>query len=342
MSNVTSNYTQQQIDLEALFKDVAAVFNEIAPDGAKLPTKKDEKFGSSIIPKTGELPDLPTSSTSGLSLQTLLDAISFEQRKVACKTGVENLEAKQEEVAENNAKELEELAKQIEEMRKKEALSGFLKAFQIIGTIIGAIAAAVTIAVGVMTANPLLIAGGVMAAIAVVDSVLSLATDGKVSMAAGFTELGKCMGMSEEDAAWFGMAMQLAFTVATVAVSFGSASVSSATAIAANATQVADKAIQMLNSAQKIMNIANSCLAINQGIVTIHMAVVDYNIADSQATQKELEAILEQIRAALEMEQALLESKMERANALLEDVNDIVEGCNETQSSIANASPSFA
>ncbi len=342
MSSINNNNNDYSSLIETI-NNLNNVLNSgnINPNTATggLPGKNDPLLTISF----GEdLPALVIPSSGALSLETLVDAIGFDQRKISCQEGINNLEAKAKEVKETNAQELEELAKQLEEMDKKKVLNGFLKAFQVIGTIIGAIAAAATIAVGAITCNPLLIAGGVMAAIAVVDSVMSLASDGKVSMMAGFTELGKCMGMSEEDAAWFGMGMQLAFSVATIAVSCGASFASGAATMGNSALQAASKTIEVLNTAQKIMNIANGINTVALGSAQIAGSVMDYKIADSQATQKELEAILERLQQAIDNEKALLEAKMERANELLQDVSEIVDNCNQTNTAILTTTPSFA
>ena len=320
-------------------------------------------------PKTGsaegssQLPTLPPSSSSSFSLESLLTAIGNEGRRLSCQEGLNSLEAKAKDQKETNAEELKELQKQIDEMAKKKVLDGFLKAFQIIGTIVGAIASVASIVAGAITGNPLLVAAGVMGMIATVDSVVSLASDGKYSMVAGFTELGKAMGMSDEDAAWFGMSMQIVFMVATIAVSLGAglsnaagsaastagsaaSTAGSAASTAAAATDAVsktiDKTLNVFLTAQKIANIANAALTTATGAATVAGAVIDYDVAQTKINMKELEAILERIQAAMDMEKALIESKIERANSLMESVSDIVDNCNETQTAILVSSPTLA
>ena len=133
--------------------------------------------------------------TGSLSLDTLMSAIGDEVRRQSCKSGVESLETKAAQQKEINEKELQEIADRLEEMRKKAALSGFMKIFQVIGMIVGAIASVASIAAGAITGNPLLIAAGVIGIGMTIDSVMSVASDGKYSIAAGFTELGKAVAL---------------------------------------------------------------------------------------------------------------------------------------------------
>lgn len=287
------------------------------------------------------LPDLPISS-SPLSLDTLLNAIGDDVRRQACRDGVASLELKGEQQAEINEKELQEIADRLEEMKKKSVANAFLKAFKIIGAIIGAIASAASIVAGALTGNPLLIAAGAVGMAMTIDSVVSLASDGKYSLAAGFTELGKKMGMSDETAQWFGFGMNMAFMVASIAVSFGAGFASSAGGIANVAGQTAQKAAQITSMASKVTNIASGAVSMGSGAATIAGAVFDYNISQSQADSKELQAILERLREAIKMDRDLVESEMERANDLMSKVREIVGECAEAQTAILGASPTMA
>lgn len=287
------------------------------------------------------LPDLPVSS-SALSLDTLLNAIGDDVRRQACRDGVASLELKGEQQAEINEKELQEIADRLEEMKKKSVANAFLKAFQIIGAVVGAIASAASIVAGTLTGNPLLIAAGAVGMAMTVDSVVSLASDGKYSIAAGFTELGKKMGMSDEAAQWFGFAVNMAIMVASIAVSFGAGFASSAGGIANATSQSVQKLAQITSMTSKITNIASGVTSMGTGAATIAGAVFDYNISQSQADSKELEAILERLREAIKMDQDLVEAEMERANDLMAQVREIVGECAETQRAILGAAPTLA
>ncbi len=313
--------------------------------------KTAETEGSSETPPAGTTADdslldmgLPVLSapTSSLSLDTLLSAIGDEVRRQSCKSGVESLEVKAEQQKEINDKELQQIADRLEEMRKKSTLNGFMKAFQIIGMIVGAIASAASIVAGALTGNPLLIAAGVIGMTMTVDSVVSMASDGKYSIAAGFTELGKKMGMSDEAAQWFGFGMNMGIMLVSVGVSFGAGFASSASSAAQLSSEAVKKAVDVTSMAAKVSNIASGVLTTATGAGTIAGAVFDYNIASSQADSKELEAILERLREAIEMDRKLVEAEMERANSLMEQVRDIVGDCVNAQAAILTGAPSMA
>jgi hypothetical protein len=278
----------------------------------------------------------------GMSLDSLMNAIGNDVRRQACKDGVNSLELKAQQQKEVNDKQLDQLAKQLEEMKKQKVLSGFMKAFKIIGIIVGAIASVATIAAGVLTGNPLLVAAGVIGMAMTIDSVLSMATDGKVSMMAGFEKLGKAMGMSDEAAKWFAFGMQMAIMVVAICVSLG-AGLASTSASAANvSSQAAQRAIDVTIMAQKVLNFTSAGLNVAQGAGTVAGAVIDYNVAKTKITAKELEAILERIREAIEADRKLVESEMERVNDLMAKVTEIVKGCAETQTAILTTTPAMA
>ncbi|SFJ23016.1 hypothetical protein SAMN04488082_10259 [Desulfomicrobium apsheronum] len=300
--------------------------------------------GDMTLNNTLEQLGLPVLSipVGSMSLDSLMNAIGNEARRQACKDGVNSLELKAQQQKEVNDKQLEQLAKQLEEMKKKAVLNGFLKAFKIIGMIVGAIASAATIAAGVMTGNPLLVAAGCIGMAMTIDSVLSMATDGKVSMMAGFEKLGKAMGMDDETAKWFAFGMQMAIMVVAIGVSLG-AGLASTSASAANvSSQAAQRALDVTLTAQKILNFTSAGLGVAQGTTTIAGAVVDYNVAKTKITAKELEAILERLRESIEMDRALVENEMERANDLMAKVTEIIKGCAETQAAILTTTPAMA
>lgn len=284
-----------------------------------------------------DLPNLPPPLKS-LSLDTLLSAIGDEDRRANVKSAVDKISADGERMKSEGDKKLEEIAKRIEELKEQEVQGIFGKIFGIIGIIVGAIAAAATIALGAVTGNPLLIAAGVMLAISTVDSIMSMATDGKVSMMAGFTALGEKLGMSEETARWFGLGCQLAFTLTAVALSFGAAGVSASSAMA---SKIAD-AGKIAQIAAKITTISGIVAGVNQvgqGATQICSAVTAYQIAKSQITTVELDKILEQLREAIKRGQEFVEAEMQKSSDILAKVKEIVQETNETTTAILTESP---
>ncbi len=335
MSNTINTVNAQMID--ELF---TLTFNEIEKISKDLSVDLPHATTESTSP-SGDLPVLPA-PTGRLSLETLLDAIGFENRRIACKNGVENLEAKAEEQKEIGEKELQELQKQLDKMKEQKVLNGFLKAFKVIGVIVGAVASAFSIAAGALTGNPLLIAAGAIGIAMTVDSVVSLASDGKYSLSKGFEELGKAMGMDDDAAQKFAFGMQMLITVASVALSFGAAFAGSGANAAANAAGNIDKAMKLVNTSQRALNITNGVIATAEGSGQIASSVINYQAEKCNVNKKELEAILERIRNSIEFEKSIVEAEMERSNQLLDKVSDIVQDQNATAQAILTITPNYA
>ena len=292
---------------------------------------------SSIL-ESISLPQLPPTS-SGMDLENILKAIGNETRRNAVKSSVNDIETKGNEQKEINEKELNEIKKRLEDMRKKSVLSGFLKAFKIIGLIVGAIASVATTVAGAVTANPLLITAGVVGLGMTLDSTLSLATDGKVSLQAGFTALGKACGMSDETAQWFGIGMNAAVMVAGIAVTCGAAFASSS---AKAVTEAGSTVAKITASIGKVTNVVSGVNSVAEGGVTIGDAVVSNDISKSQARSKQLQAALEKVRQAIQFYEDIIKAEMERAEQLMDNVEDIVENCSDTQKNILTANPAMA
>ncbi|MDR3175513.1 MAG: type III secretion system translocon subunit SctE [Desulfovibrio sp.] len=292
------------------------------------------------------LPELAPSKMGGISLDVLVQALGAEERQAAVKSGLETLQTRAAERDEANAKKLEDIQKNLETMKEKDSLSGFLKAFKIIGMILGAIAAIATTALGAVTGNPLLIAAGVLLTVMAVNSIVSEASDGKYSIAAGITELAKQCGASEETAQWIGFATEMAITLVACALSLG-AGVAGAGAkaaeTAAKSAEIAEKVTQIVGMTSKVTSMANAANSVALGVTSGIDATYSYDIAMTQADQKELEAILERIATAIETETDFMETLMQRVSELMADVGEIVQSNAEMQTALlTNSAPNLA
>ncbi|GHU32780.1 type III secretion system protein [Betaproteobacteria bacterium] len=286
--------------------------------------------GAALSLPTLAQPKLIPPDLLGMSLEQIIEAVGMQTRQVATQTGVETLKARAAEREEANKKSIEETQKQLEKLKEKEKLSPLMKALKWIGMALSAIASVVTVAVGVLTANPVLVAAGVIMAVMAVNSIVSEATDGKVSIAAGIAKLAEACGASEETAKWIGFAFEMAITLVGVCLSFGAG----LTASAAKAAEAAGTVVNFLAKASSVTSVLSGVNTMIGGGVSIANSVYDYQITNSKAMQKELEAIMERLRAAIEMETDFLEAVMKRVEELLADVKEIVEGNNEAQAAI--------
>lgn len=285
---------------------------------------------------SSDLPRLAPPTAGGLSLETLAQMISNETRTQATKDGVASIDAKGKERAEINEKKLEEIMDRLDSMKSKGILDVFKKIFSWVGVIVGAIASVATIVAGAATGNPLLIAGGAVMLTMSINSAVSMATDGKVSISAGIAAGLKACGVPEDIAGYVGMACELAITIVGIGLTMGGSFGSAATTSAQTLSKVADIAL-------KSSNIASSVVQMGSGATNIAGSVYDYKISTSYADTKDLEAILERIQQAQDMELDFLKGVMERAEKMLEDVNNIIEGCTESQTAIlTNVAPTMA
>jgi hypothetical protein len=303
-------------------------------DSALPPVTGNAAGGGSALP----LPKLLPPDVAGLSLEQLIEALGAKTREANKEGGLESLKAKAAEREDANKKTIEETQKQLEKMRKAAKLSPFLKALKWIGKVLGAIASAVTIAVGVVTGNPLMVAAGILLAAMTVNSIVSDATHGKVSIAAGIAKLAEKCGASEDVAKWIGFGFETALTLTGAVMSFGAGFASSA----ANVAGMAAKVTSILAKVQQATTLLSGLNTITQSSLNIVQATYEYDIAKTKISQKELEAILERIRTAIDTETDFLEAIMKRGEELLGQVKDIVDGNNQAQAAILGQAPSAA
>lgn len=278
----------------------------------------------------GELPVLPL-TLGAVSIENLMNAIAEEERKNNVQLAVDGLENKANEVEKQNAEKLEQIEKQLEEAKNQSFWQKFVKAFKIIGMVIGAVAAVATTVAGIASGNPLMIAAGITAGLMAIDSLVSTASDGKYSIAAGFQALGEKLGMSEDAAKWLGFGMSMAMMLTTTVLSFGAAA-------SASAAQISTALAELTSTT----NVISGLTGIGSGIGEAGLAVSNYKLASLEANKVDIEAVLEKLRNAIEMSEDLIEAQLETSNKLLTGVKDIIDGCGETSTAILSGSPAVA
>ncbi len=318
--------------------------------------KSPQTGASGVVPPPGQaggderqvilIPILPSPKVGGLSLEVLVQAVGMEERQTATKAGVEAIKVKAQERDEANAKKLEEIQKRLEDMKSQSILQGFLKAFKIIGMILSAVASVALIAIGAATSNPLMIAAGVVMGAMTINSILSEATGGKVSIAAGVGAIAKACGASEEVAQWIGFGVEIGISLVGCALSLGAgfgAAGAKAVETAAQASQIAVKVTQVVTMTTKVVTVASAVNTVGTGLAQGADAYYTYKTSMSRAEQKELESILERIQQAIATEQDFMEAIMERSQKLLGDVGEIVNENAAAQTNVlAGSSPSMA
>ena len=361
---------------------------ESSPEIRQL-AEKVRAEGGTAVPGTGEsvrelfsrlgldslLPELPAPSASlsaggglsmaGLSLETLLDAVGFEQRRAETKAGAASLKAHAQERAEANAEKLKNVQEQLEKSRSRGFLDGLLKAFKYIGMALAAVGAVALMATGGGAA----IAIGVISLVLLASSITEEATGGKVGFSPAFIT-GKIMeaaGASETAIMWTKFAVDLVTSIA-LAVGGGLASAgkigSSAAKATADATstavettaetasKAADAVAKAATTAEKLRKAAaitarvttalGGANTVAQSATSIASAVNEKDISFLQAQQKRLEGILEKIAMANELDIEHIKQMMQRSEQTLQTVSDIVRECAQTNTAVLAGNPAMA
>lgn len=294
--------------------------------------------------KTVPPSDLPTleAPAHALSIERLVAAIGNEMRRQGVREGLDAIDSQAQEIDQKYSEKLAEIAKEIDKKENQSIWDKICKVFRCIGMALGFIASIATIAAGSAMGNPALVVAGVAALLLTIDSVVSEATGGKVSLSAGFTELGKVFGLSDNTAKWFGFGMNMALTVAAVAISFGGAAASSAASAVRSATDVGSKLLNITSKASVVTNIGQGVVGVGTGVSNAVLASINYDIEQIKARKVDIEAILERMRADMETSEEFVEHELEVANDLMEKVTEISQNCAQTTAAVLTNAPATA
>lgn len=305
--------------------------------------------GDSLLPDLEE-PSSKSSTTvslsgltmSGLSLETLLDAVGFEQRRTETKAGMASLEARAQERAMANDEKLKSIQEQLEKAKSQSFLDGLLKAFKYIGMALAAIGSVAMIAAGAAGlaaggSGAALIAVGVASLALLTSSIMEEASGGKAGFSLSFIT-GKIMeacGASDTAIQWTKFAVDLATTIVMTALTFGAG--------AASAVGKGSQTVQKVASwTARAATMAGGANTIAQSATSIASAVNEKDISYLQAQQKHLQAILERIAMANELDLEHLKEVMRRSEQTLQTVSDIVQESVEANVAILSGNPAMA
>jgi hypothetical protein len=271
-----------------------------------------------------------------LSLEQLVQAVGGETRRLIVQQALEGITLKGDEIKALNDKKAEEIQKQLAQLEKKEKLNPFIKALKWVGMALGVIGTGVVIAAGAITGNPLLIAGGVIGAAMLINSIASEVSDGKYSIGAGAGAIAKKCGASEKTAHWIGFGIELGIALAGAGLTIGGA-------FASATSQTASQAMKVMSIMAGSTSVFGGATAAGQGAVQIIAAGYDYKIAQAKAEMQDLQAILERVQTAMQTESDLLESVVQRTEELLGTVREIVRDTLAAQTTIlTSTTPNMA
>ncbi len=297
------------------------------------------------------LPDLEpptvTLTMSGLSLETLLDAVGFEQRRTEAKAGIASMEARAQERAMANEEKLKSIQEQLDKSRS--FLGKFLKAFKVIGMIVAAVASVAMIGVGIAGlaaggSGAALIALGITSMLLLASSITEEATGGKAGFSPGFIA-GKIMeacNVDESKAGWIRMAIDLACTIALTVASLGVGAAGSVGKAAQTASRAVDTFSHVAGTVARGASAVSAGVGILQAGTGIASAVNERDISYLKAQQKRLEAILEKIAMANELDVEHLKEMLRRTEQTLQTVSEIVQEGARTNAVIMTGNPAMA
>ncbi len=329
----------------------------MAASGNSLPVLEQPRLGASsgASGKTGEGVTFVTGGLTmgGLSLETLLDAVGFEQRRTETKAGISSLEAHAQERAMANEEKLKSVQEQLEKAKSQGFLDGLLKAFKYIGLALAAVASVAMIAAGAVGvaaggSGVALIAVGVASMALLASSITEEASGGKAGFSPAFI-IGKIMeacGASESAITWTKMAVDLLTSVAIIALSFGTGAAGAAGKTVGTAAKAASKSVETFQKAASITARVATGLGgantIAQSGTSIASAANQKDISFLQAQQKRLQAILERIAMANDLDIEHLKEMMQRSEQTLQTVSDIVQEGAQTNAAILAGNPAMA
>ncbi len=284
---------------------------------------KPEELEPPLPPKLSEPPKISTV----VDLTVLLSALQLSEQKNQAEKTAEQIKADAKDRSIQYDKQIDQIQDKIKEMNKSGILKLFTKIFSAIGAVLGIIAGALSIAAGVATGgNPLLIVGGVLAMVASIDALMSVASDGKVSISAGITKALEAMGVDPETAGWIAFAIQMAMIVATIAIGFASGGGSTASALA-NLGSMVSRATKTLTVAESAIQAAASGVGIGKG-------VVDSGIKENEAVSLEIDGLLKKLQENIGTLQSFFEQQISRLNEMVDSAKDIVEEKAKTMAAI--------
>ncbi len=327
-----------QESLKTLFESMAT-FSALLPE-LEEPSKDASGSAASVA---GGL------SMGGLSLETLLDAVGFEQRRTETKAGISNLEARAQERADANEEKLKSIQEQLEKSKSQGFLDGLLKAFKYIGMALAAIGSVAMIAAGAVGlaaggSGAALIAVGVASMVLLASSITEEATGGKAGFSPAFIT-GKIMesaGAGEDAIMWTKFAVDLAKSIAQVAASYAAGAAGQVAQTAADAPSKTAGLIEKGASVTaRAATIAGGVNTIAQSGASIASAANEKDISFLQAQQKRLQAILEKIAVANDLDIEHIKEMMQRSEQTLQTVSDIVQEGAQANTSILSGSPAM-
>ncbi len=279
----------------------------------------------------GKFANMQFAELSALGSEAIMSMLGFEERKSAVDSGISSIETHRQERAAVNEERIKNLQEQAEKAEKSANMSGIQKVFSAIKMAFSALAAIGSIVLGAMSGNVLMVMGGVLLALATVDQIASEASDGKVSLAAGFAAAAKATGGNETAASIAGSVVSMLIGLTGALMSAG-----------AGSQGLTNGVRQVANLAKSVSSVVSGLAEIGNGTVNIVKATYDSAITNLQAQALNLDAILMRIQQASDMDTNQLKKIMEKCEAMVEGTKEMLTDCNQTMNTVLGGAPAMA
>jgi len=269
------------------------------------------------------------------SIALVLGALQSKLSELQLGTAKEQVkldQAKKDELHKEAIKKIEDAAKKLAEAASKRKLGFIFNIFSKIATLVAAVVAtAVATAVTGGAATPLLVVALVglgMAVMDVADSISqacggpSLSVNALVGNLA--TLIAKELGADEDKAkqigTWVGMGVQVALSIATVAVTFTNP---------AAAASVAAKTVTGITS------LVQAGTSIAQGGIAIDAAKKESEAMQIQADKLDIDKLIKALQAKMEESAEEIRKVMKEIDEAMQNVSAIINGMGESRQQIA-------
>ena len=281
------------------------------------------------VPRSADAPPELVPPKVNISDMDLLMEILIRAGSSILKEGtLASLKDRAQERDAANAKNLEAIKKNSEALKNKGWLDVLGKVFKAVGAVVGVLAAAALIATG----GGVFVVAGALAMLAAGSSLISSASDGKYSIAAGVAYIAEQCGASPDTAQWIGLAVEIGIALVSAALSCGGTLVSKSAAAAFDAAKAAQGGLKTL--LQTITRYTDAAVKVGTGTTQAFQTYKSYQLSTIKISQKEIAAMLQKLQELMSVEQDFFEVLVKRESEIREAVSTIIKDSNQAQAKI--------
>lgn len=318
--------------LNAIIQNIEDDDDTVAQQTATVTGLSEENNGSlNSIP---ELEDpsgtIDLKTMRQLCAAALMTLLNLKERQDTVSSGLAALRANAEYRQQVNQERIEKLEEQAEKAKHQSLLDKIKKAFSIIASALELLVAGLAIAATVACPNPATAIGATLLIASSIESIMSSASDGKLSIANACAQNAEAHGRNVTAASIAGSILTICIGLAgTLCSGVGAANSASMTSkLFSSGKQIANLS----------MNITTATVNIGASATGIAEAVNTRDVENIKADTKILEAVLSRLQIAQEFDTRQIEEILERCRAGVETVRNCLKSCNEALKSVATGS----